>query len=391
MERTCFVSGVSVRSRGPRSREISVCAFGDVLRAAATAGASLLTLGVVPSTLNVSNILHGPGVELAFAAPPDVASKNLSNEVRAVTNKAGLLVKWSVYAQVISAATLSAFALTILGLYIIQDRLVYWPSTVSKGTPAKFGLAYEDVSFCTLDGIEISGWFIKREQSVRDAPTILYFHGTDKNASFRLRKAAELYSAAACNILLLSYRGYGSSKGRPSERGVCMDALSSFRYLKSRKDVDFSNVWVYGESLGGAVAVWFTERFQKNLKGLILENTFTSLLDMIKYVHPILDPLKVLSRNKWLSLKRIENIQIPLLFLSGEDDEFVPPVMMRQLFDAADKSPNKKFISFPGGTHNNTWRLKGFFNNVADFMKDNMTASYHETGAEPASKLTPSK
>mmetsp|Transcript_6888 Transcript_6888/g.20953 ORF Transcript_6888/g.20953 Transcript_6888/m.20953 type:complete len:110 (+) Transcript_6888:1026-1355(+) len=102
------------------------------------------------------------------------------------------------------------------------------------------------------------------------------------------------------------------------------------------------------------------------------------------------DPLKILSRNKWLSLKRVANVRIPLLFLSGENDEFVPPVMMRQLFDAAEKSPNKKFISFPGGSHNNTWRLKGFFDNVAQFMKDNESTTFQETEAEPISRLAPS-
>lgn len=84
------------------------------------------------------------------------------------------------------------------------------------------------------------------------------------------------------------YEGYGNSKGRPSEKGLCLDAAYMMRYISSRRDVDKTKVWVYGESIGGAVAIWFTERYQDRIQGLIIENSFTSLLDMIKILHPIL-------------------------------------------------------------------------------------------------------
>mmetsp|Transcript_32661 Transcript_32661/g.128313 ORF Transcript_32661/g.128313 Transcript_32661/m.128313 type:complete len:302 (+) Transcript_32661:1085-1990(+) len=290
---------------------------------------------------------------------------------------------------------------------------------------------FENVNVVTSDKVAITGWFIKNGQDTSRVPTVIYFHGTDKNASFRLRKAAELYRAVECNILLISYRGYGESMGRPSEKGMCTDAETNMTYIRSRTDIDQKNIWVYGESLGGAVALYFTEKFESEIRGLILENTFTSLIDMIKYVHPLLvsipetavgdclrglfaspsergarysasihrrlwlwaspehqspfmsipgqDPLRLLSRNKWLSLKRVGCLRLPLLFLSGEEDEFVPPNMMSELFEAS-ASEQKKLVRFPGGTHNNTWRIEGFFQSVADFISCNGDIS---TNSEP--------
>ncbi|KAI0565936.1 hypothetical protein FGB62_13g255 [Gracilaria domingensis] len=271
-----------------------------------------------------------------------------------------------IVSSIITAATISVF-------WIIQDSLVYKPTKVWRGTPGSNGMPYyDDVNHCTVDGVEIIGWFIKQPPEMfRSARTLIYFHGTDKNASFRLKKVVGLYTKCKCNILLLSYRGYGPSTGKPNERGVRIDAESAYDYLKSRGDVDVGNggnLWVYGESLGGAVAVYFSNIYQDCINALILENTFTSLLDMIKVEFPILGIFRYLSRNRWQSKKRIKNIAIPLLFLSGLKDSYIPPAMMRKMHELASKSTLKEFIEFENGTHNRTWAAEGFYDSVAKFM-----------------------
>lgn len=231
---------------------------------------------------------------------------------------------------------------------------------------------FDDVNYCTTDGVEISGWFIRQPPELFDsARTLLYFHGTDKNASFRLKKVIGFYEQCECNILLLSYRGYGLSTGKPNERGVRIDAESAYDYLVSRGDVNVGpggNLWVYGESLGGAVAIHFSNVYQHCINALILENTFTSLLDMIKLEFPMLGIFRYLSRNRWQSKKRIGDLSIPLLFLSGLKDSYIPPQMMKQMHQLASKSPHKEFVEFEKGTHNRTWTLDGFYESVARFM-----------------------
>lgn len=250
---------------------------------------------------------------------------------------------------------------------------MYKPTKVWRGNPNASGMPYyEDVNYCTIDGVEISGWFIKQApEKYESARTIIYFHGTDKNASFRLKKVVGLYETCNCNILLLSYRGYGRSTGKPNEKGMRIDAESAYEYLASRGDVDVGpggNLWVYGESLGGAVAIHFTNVYEKCVNALILENTFTSLLDMIKLEFPMLGIFRYLSRNKWQSKKKIGNLAIPLLFLSGLKDGYIPPAMMKQMYGLATNSCLKEFVAFEKGTHNRTWTTEGYFESVAQFM-----------------------
>jgi len=99
-------------------------------------------------------------------------------------------------ALLLGATTSVIVAATIAVFWVIQDSLVYKPTKVWRGSPKASGMPhYEDVNYCTVDGVEISGWFIKQPPSVyQHARTLLYFHGTDKNASFRLKKVMGFYS-----------------------------------------------------------------------------------------------------------------------------------------------------------------------------------------------------
>lgn len=265
------------------------------------------------------------------------------------------------------------FASTVSIMVVIQDSLVYKPTKIWRGNPAASGMPhYDDVDFTTRDKVNIKGWFIRQpKEDFDNARTLIYFHGTDKNASFRLAKVIGLYETCKCNILLISYRGYGLSTGRPNERGVRIDAESAYDYLVSRGDVNVGpggNLWVYGESLGGAVAIYFSKVYQECINALILENTFTSLLDMIKLEKPFLGIFRYLSWNRWQSKKRIGELTIPLLFLSGLKDAYIPPQMMRKMHGLATKSPLKEFVEFENGTHNRTWTNRGFYESIAAFM-----------------------
>ena len=52
------------------------------------------------------------------------------------------------------------------------------------------------------------------------------------------------------NILIIDYRGYGKSRGQPSEAGIYKDAVAAYDYLLTRQDIDRSRIIGYGESLG---------------------------------------------------------------------------------------------------------------------------------------------
>jgi pimeloyl-ACP methyl ester carboxylesterase len=66
--------------------------------------------------------------------------------------------------------------------------------------------------------------------------------------------------------MLLSYRGYGISGGTPSEKGLQLDAEAAMEHIMSRTDIDKSKVFVFGRSLGGAVAVHLAQHYKDNVR-----------------------------------------------------------------------------------------------------------------------------
>jgi alpha-beta hydrolase superfamily lysophospholipase len=75
---------------------------------------------------------------------------------------------------------------------------------------------------------------------------------------------------------------------------------------------------VFGQSLGGAVAVSLAHRYPELVSGVILENTFKSISSMVDIMMPYLKTLKAYVLNiKWNSDEKIDQLTMPLLFISG--------------------------------------------------------------------------
>ena len=89
-----------------------------------------------------------------------------------------------------------------------------------------------------------------------------------------------LYTYCACNVFLVEYRGYGLSEGIPSEKGFYLDSETAINHLLGRSDIDTSKIIPYGQSIGGAVVVNLSLKFNEKLFAFIVENTFTSLPDI---------------------------------------------------------------------------------------------------------------
>jgi|JI6StandDraft_1071083.scaffolds.fasta_scaffold11265_1 fermentation-respiration switch protein FrsA (DUF1100 family) len=120
------------------------------------------------------------------------------------------------------------------------------------------------------------------------------------------------------NMLLVAYRGYSDSEGKPTEAGLKLDGISILNWLSTCTQIDRNQIYVLGRSLGGAVACHTLSNSENRLmvKGVILENTFPSIADILK--RGILSSLLIpLLRNKWESIKEIPSIACPIMFISG--------------------------------------------------------------------------
>ena len=109
------------------------------------------------------------------------------------------------------------------------------------------------------------------------------FHGNAGNIGHRVPIAHILEENLGCNVLMLEYRGYGLSTGTPDETGLIVDAQTGLDYIRQKKETKDSKIIIYGQSLGGAVAIQLVAKNQNDgdIRGLVLENTFLSMRKMI--------------------------------------------------------------------------------------------------------------
>lgn len=178
-----------------------------------------------------------------------------------------------------------------------------------------------------------------------DRPTIIYFHENSGNLSDRLDFFELLYKSLRVNIYAVSYRGYGFSKGNPSEKGLQKDCKAVIKYATTNINTDPTNIFVLGRSLGGAVAIYSAFIAQDLLRGIIIENTFTSMNDLVDEVLPYFSFIKtILLKSHWPNLNIIKELQIPILFISGTQDELIPACQMMKLFNSANNSKYKEFV-----------------------------------------------
>ncbi|KAF7806777.1 alpha/beta hydrolase domain-containing protein WAV2 [Senna tora] len=273
-------------------------------------------------------------------------------------------------------------------LVAFQEKLVYVPVLpgLTKSyaiTPARLRLTYEDVWLRSSDGVRLHAWFIKLFPDCR-GPTLLFFQENAGNIAHRLEMVRIMLQRLNCNVFMLSYRGYGASDGYPSQHGITMDAQAALDHLSQRSDIDTSRIVVFGRSLGGAVGSVLTKNNPDKVAALILENTFTSILDMAGVLLPFLKwfiggsstkgpkILNFLVRSPWNTIDIVGQIKQPILFLSGLQDEMVPPPHMQMLYAKAAARNNRcSFVEFPTGMHMDTWLAGGdtYWRTIQEFLE----------------------
>lgn len=245
--------------------------------------------------------------------------------------------------KVIYGFFLATLLIVFLVLYIrlIEKWNTFFPSKRLELTPEIVDLPFEDVYLTTQDGICLNGWFIPN----RDTDYTLFFlHGNAGNIGDRVEKLKLLYELGV-NLFIIDYRGYGKSEGKPSEKGLYLDAKTGYSYLVEEKKIDSKNIILYGESLGCAVAIDLAVK--EEIGGVILEGAFPSIKEMGRVVYPFLP--SIFFSKRFDSLSKISKIKAPVLFIHSKEDEIVPIRLAKKLYD--NTISKKKFVELKGG-HN---------------------------------------
>jgi fermentation-respiration switch protein FrsA (DUF1100 family) len=233
-------------------------------------------------------------------------------------------------------------------LYFLAQRALYHPLKYPQGFwEIQSRLAAEDVWLRAADGVRIHAWYIRQPEA---AVATLYLHGNAGNITHRAGNIP-LITGAGSSLLLLDYRGYGRSEGKPSEKGLYLDADAGYQYLLEA-GYAAERIVVQGESLGSAVAVDLAAR--RRCAGLVLEAPFTSAKEVAGRILPVVGPLVVWGFD---SKRKIAAVRAPVLILHGDRDEVIAFDLGRKLFEAA-REP-KWFWPVPGAGHNDLIEVAG--------------------------------
>jgi len=219
----------------------------------------------------------------------------------------------------------------------------------------------EEVWFPAKDGEKLFGWYV--EQPVPGA-MLLWCHGNAGNMTHRLENLQALYRLGL-SVFLFDYRGYGRSRGRPSEEGFYSDAVGAYDYLVRVRRIKSERTVIFGRSLGAAVAGELAKL--RPAAGLLLESCFPSI-EAVARDHYMGLPLHWLLGTAFRLEERLPHLSLPKLFIHGDRDQIIPIALGRRTFAAS--KPPKEFYTVRGADHNNLPFIggKAYFSKLAAFI-----------------------
>ncbi|MCA9070616.1 MAG: alpha/beta hydrolase [Planctomycetaceae bacterium] len=289
-------------------------------------------------------------------------------------------------------------------LTIWQRDLIYHPKRTEKLSVSESylpkGMVHE-ISYETADGLTINGWHLLRKGEVHHtpeacqasldegSPVVLFFHG---NAGDRRGRVSycDVFTNAGADVFVIDYRGFADSPGSPTETGLYEDARGLWNYATEDRGIDPSRILIFGESLGGGVAVQLAhEVCQAGTPpaGLILRSTFSCIADAAGSHYPWI-PTHLLVWDRFPSCETIGDVTCPVLVLHGTEDRIVPYELGQKLFAAVPESSAndvpKQFITLEGADHNRLLdsHRNEFTQAVEQFLTSLPTADMATKGAE---------
>jgi fermentation-respiration switch protein FrsA (DUF1100 family) len=220
--------------------------------------------------------------------------------------------------------------------------MMFFPRPAAQRPAAPRGWRLEDVSITAADGTRLVG--VMAMPPVARPPLVIYFGGNAEEVTAFAPLVADVYGERA--VLLVNYRGYGESGGKPGETALVADGAALFDWAAQRGDVDASRIAIHGRSLGSGVAVQVAAL--RPAKCVVLTSPFDSALEVAKAIYPWL-PVSLLIRHPFDSVARAPRIVVPALFLMGEADTLIPIAHSERLA-AAWGGPVER-VSFKGFGH----------------------------------------
>lgn len=228
-----------------------------------------------------------------------------------------------------------AYLISLLFLYISQRSFIYKNYKKDLEDAKYYGYEAKTIQITTKDNITITSWYKKAKNNL---PTMIYFHGNSGNLSNQVKKLKK-FSSLGIGVLAISWRGFGTSSGSPSEKGLYLDGRAAVDYLLSQ-NISSKDIFLYGISLGTGIAVQIATEYP--VMAVILESPYTSMTTLAKKRYPIF-PIKSLLKDNFKTIDKISSIKSPLLIFHGYLDKTIPIEHSFKLLKIA-KKPKKSFF-----------------------------------------------
>lgn len=234
------------------------------------------------------------------------------------------------------------FMLLMFSLLPSCAGVFFQPQRALVMTPERVGLDYQDIYIEAADGVRLHAWYLPAQGEARG--TVLFLHGNAQNISTHIASVYWL-PERHYNVLLLDYRGYGRSAGVPSLDGAVSDAEAAIAWLAARPEVAKQGMAVFGQSLGGALAVYAAAHsaHRDRIKALIIDSAFSGYRAIVReklagfwLTWAVQWPLSLLVDDRYSPLRAIADISpTPVLIIHGEHDPVVPVHHAEYLYAAA--------------------------------------------------------
>ncbi|MBI2831716.1 MAG: alpha/beta hydrolase [Chloroflexi bacterium] len=203
----------------------------------------------------------------------------------------------------------------------------------------------------------------------KHSPSILFFHGNGEVVT-DYDYTAPLYNEAGINLFVADYRGYGSSGGTPSFTGMVRDAHCIFRAFVDvlQREHYSGGTFVMGRSLGSMSAIELASVYQSQLKGLIVESGFASVVRLLRHLGLPAEFLG-LSEVTFPNATKMRTISLPTLIIHGDYDTIIPVSEGIELFENA-VAKDKHLVIIKGAGHNDIMMvgLEEYFGAIKEFV-----------------------
>lgn len=256
--------------------------------------------------------------------------------------------------KVLKILTLSILVIMVLFVALIGGMVCVEPKLVfNHGTARPLRMRPDDAIDLQVEGLDC--WLLPSK--IETHKVILVCHGKSGHMGHRIRLAQLMQTFA--HVVLFDYSGFGNSSGSPTEKQVYQDTHKV--WLRLVEEVSPAEIVVYGRSLGGPIATELVQWIQayyphKMPHSLVLDSTFTTLVDVGKEQNAlyrfVLSFFSSLATCKFETIKRIANIDVPILIMHGQHDDVIP---IRQAHELHKKAPNSKLVVLEHGNHKTSY------------------------------------